>query len=148
MASALDSLLANNDSSGSVNPVSWNDYYQAYKRQYGYEDLPGYNIAGANGYDFWSRLLDKFDGRVSSAKDAYNDYLTTFNNTHAIRNQMADLKAAGVNPLTAIIGSGVSASASSAQSYAQRSSEPVKRSKSGSLVSSALKLLAILALKG
>lgn len=159
--SAVEALTLGNTSD---TPVSFYDYYNAYG-----QDHASTRWMKSDPYSLASDLQNFFKGTRSSALKEYENYLSDFEykkNQAAVAKQnaetyaredsqvqraMADYLKAGVNPYALVmngsLGSVSSASQASAASYKKASSETSTK-KSNGLLNTALKILALIVLKG
>lgn len=144
MGSALNQLV------GSNNDVSFNDFYNAYRR----DQAPNspYSYVKQNPYGLTSRIENFFTGQLTSAEKEYDRYLTSKANKEtfaredsAVQRALKDYQAAGLNPYLLVNGGSQVSSPSSAAQKANHYGG--SKEKKGSILGTALKLLAILAIK-
>lgn len=166
MASALDALVNNYQTSS---PVSFYDYYNAYGRDHSKNTSWLNTWQDADPYSFSGRLDNFFSGTRKSAEADYQKYLSEYEyrrNSAAtelankqtwaredsqVQRLMEDYQKAGLNPYALLVGGNISSGVVSSQAQKpeyQRGKFKERDDKKSSTLGTALKLLAILALKG
>lgn len=151
----------------SKEPMSFEEYWNKWKKQ----DDPYYYLNGDKGgrndnpNSLWNKINNFFTGKVTSAKQSYENYLSNFEfqrnqeaaaqanaatwqrEDTAVQRQKADMEAAGFNPYMLYAGSVSSAASTQAQVPEYKRSGKLSEKDESKLAGTALKLLALIVLK-